>query len=77
MSDFVNRSDKDIYQDVEKAFLEEEDIMTDNVNVEVNEGKVTLSGTVETLEEKQDLEDTISDVPGVALINNDLQIEKI
>ncbi|MDD3887689.1 MAG: BON domain-containing protein [Patescibacteria group bacterium] len=77
MSDFVNRSDKDIYQDIEKAFLEEEDIMTDNVNVEVNEGKVTLSGTVETLEEKQDLEDTISDIPGVALINNDLQIEKI
>ena len=77
MPELNNRSDKDIYQDREKMFLEEEDILTDNVNVEVNSGKVTLSGSVETLEEKQDLEDAISDVAGVALITNDLQIEKI
>ncbi|MFA6296785.1 MAG: BON domain-containing protein [Patescibacteria group bacterium] len=77
MPELNNRSDKDIYQDIEKMFLEEEDILTDNVNVEVNSGKVTLSGSVETLEEKQDLEDAISDVAGVALITNDLQIEKI
>lgn len=77
MPEFTNRSDKDIYQDIEKSFLEEEDIMTDNVNAEVNSGKVILSGSVETLEEKQDIEDMVSDIPGVALINNDLQIEKI
>lgn len=77
MPEFTNRSDKDIYQDIEKAFLEEEDIMTDNVNVQVVSGKVILSGSVESLEEKQDIEDAISDIPGVALIDNDLQIEKI
>ncbi len=77
MSEFSNRSDKDIFQDIEKSLLENEDVMTDNVNVQVTGGKVILSGPVESLEEKQGIEDTISDIPGVAIIDNDLQIEKI
>lgn len=77
MSDFVNRSDKDIFQDIEKSMLENEDVMTDNVNVQVTGGKVILSGSVESLEEKQEIEDMISDIPGVAMISDDLQVEKI
>lgn len=77
MSEFNNRSDKDIYQDIEKAVLENGDVSADNINVEVVCGKVILSGSVESLEEKQIIEDVIADIPGVALINNDLIIEKI
>jgi osmotically-inducible protein OsmY len=72
-----SRSDKDILQDIEKEFLIDEAVSTDNVNVEVINGKVVLAGTVGSLEMKQSIEDIVENINGVVLVINKIQIERI
>lgn len=72
-----SRSDKDIIQDIEKDLLMNEDISTDNVTLDVNDGKVIITGTVSTLENKQEVEDMVTNINGVVLVVNNLKIEKI
>lgn len=72
-----SRHDKDIIQDIEKGLLLDEEVSTDNVSINVHNSKVVITGSVESLEEKQEIEDMISNVNGVVLVVNDLKIEKI
>lgn len=69
--------DKDIIQDIEKELLLNEEVSTNNVSIDVQSNKVIITGSVETLEEKQEIEDMISNINGVALVVNNLKIEKI
>ncbi len=71
------RHDKDIIQDIERELLINEEISTDNVDIDVNNGKVVITGTVSTLEEKQEIEDMVNNVNGVVMVVNNLNIEKI
>lgn len=71
------RHDKDIIQDIERELLIDEEISTDNVDVDVNNGKVVITGTVSTLEEKQEIEDMVNNVNGVVMVVNNINIEKI
>lgn len=71
------RSDKDILQDIERALLVDEVVSTDNVQVRVENGKVTLAGEVGSLEMKQKVGDIAENVEGAALVVNDLRIERI
>ena len=72
-----SRHDKDIIQDIERGLLLDEEVSTDNVSIDVRNNKVIITGSVESLEEKQEIEDMINNVNGVALVVNNLQIEKI
>lgn len=72
-----NRSDKDILEEVENALLKHEEISTDQIVVTCENGAVTLTGTVDTLEDSQEVEDMVSDIPGVVLVKNYLKVVKI
>jgi len=72
-----SRSDKDILQDIERVLLMDEEVSTDNVTIDVNNGKVIVTGTIESLEEKQEIEDAIENINGVNIVVNNIKIEKI
>lgn len=44
------------------------------VNITVNEGTVTLAGTVEDEQTKQQIEQETKEIPGVEMVNNQLKI---
>ncbi|MFH2105171.1 MAG: BON domain-containing protein [Parcubacteria group bacterium] len=71
------RSDKDILQDIEQELLVDEVVSTDNVQVQVENGKVVLTGEVGSLEVKQQVGDTVENINGVVMVDNDLRIERI
>lgn len=77
MQEMTPQSDKDIIDEIERALLLEEEISTDNVIVTCQNGKVTLSGSVDTLEDKQKIEDIVENIPGVIIVNNDLEVVKL
>ena len=77
MQEIISQSDKDVINEIEQILLLEEDISTDNVMVTCQNGKVTLTGAVDSLEDKQRLEDIVEDIPGVVMVNNDLEVVKI
>lgn len=73
------RSDKDILEDIRYRLNMDENISEelDSINIIVENAVVSLGGTVSSLELKQDIEDEIENIPGVAEIINNLQIVKI
>lgn len=75
--EILSQSDKDIVDEIEKALLLEEDISTDNIIVTCKDGKVTLRGSVDRLEDKQRIEDIVEDIPGVILVNNEIEVVKL
>lgn len=77
MAEFSNRSDKDILQDIERALLDDEEVSTDNVDVEVKNGKVILSGSVTSSEENHRIQDLVENIPGVTLVVNDMNVERL
>jgi osmotically-inducible protein OsmY len=78
-NEFIDRTDKDILDEIKKKLNMDEDIAEelDSINITVENNIVRLEGTVSSLELKDDIQDNIEDIPGVAQIINDLQIEKI
>ena len=77
MQEIISQSDKDVINEIEQILLLEEDISTDNVMATCQNGKVTLTGAVDSLEDKQRVEDIIEDIPGVVMVINDLEVVKI
>ncbi len=77
MQDIAPQSDKDIIDEIQQAFLLEEVTYTENVVVVCKNGKVTLTGAVDSLEDKQRIEDIVENTPGVALVKNNLRVTKI
>lgn len=71
------RKDKDVYQEIQKYLLKEELLSSDNINVQIKNGKVVLSGVVMSLEVSQSIEDAIMGMPGVKIVANDLRIERL
>lgn len=68
------RSDDRILEDVCDYLERDSDIDASEMNVEVNDGIVTLSGTVEDRYTKRLAEDTVEYAPGVRDIRNNLMI---
>jgi len=77
MQDIAPQSDKDIIDEIQQAFLLEEVTYAENVVVVCKNGKVTLTGAVDSLEDKQRIEDIVENTPGVALVKNNLRVTKI
>jgi len=69
------RDDKDIVQEIEKALLEDEIVSTDNVEIDVKNGKVILSGSVTSPEVNHRIQDLVENTPGVNMVVNDMNIE--
>ena len=59
---------------IARAFARNAELYDDNVNVSVNGGHVTLSGTVETWSERDMAEDVAWRSPGVTSLTNDILV---
>jgi hypothetical protein len=68
------RSDERIREDVCEALTEDELIDASNIEVAVQDCEVTLSGTVNSREQKRRAEDVIDEISGVRDVNNALRI---
>jgi osmotically-inducible protein OsmY len=68
------RSDARINEDVCDRLCDSPDIDATNVDVRVNGGEVTLSGSVSSREEKRRAEDMIEHVSGVREVHNNLRV---
>ncbi len=70
----VTRSNAEICSDVINALRSDPWIDAANINVAVDNGAVTLTGSVPNLFQKRQAGDDAWDVPGVADVHNDLVI---
>lgn len=70
------RSDERIREDVCECLWQSGDIDARNIDLEVNNGEVTLKGTVHTRREKRLAEDLLERVLGVVDIHNHLRTDK-
>lgn len=66
--------DQQLLQQVKKA-LQSNQALSQNVNVEVSHGTVTLGGTVPALEAKDTLEKAIKAIPNVKNVRNEIKVE--
>jgi osmotically-inducible protein OsmY len=68
------RSDEDILNDICGRLTDHGDIDARDIEVQVDDGEVTLTGTVDSRRTKFNVEDTVDSVPGVDEINNRLSV---
>jgi osmotically-inducible protein OsmY len=59
---------------VKAALLDDEKVAGTHFNVDVNEGKVRLTGTAKNSDEKHRAESIAKQVPGVKGVDSDIQI---
>jgi osmotically-inducible protein OsmY len=70
------RSDARINEDVCDRLADAPDVDASNIEVLVNNGEVTLSGTVSGREDKRRAEDLIENVSGVREVHNNLRVAR-
>ena len=70
------RSDERILEDVNERLTEHGQIDASDVEVQVQNGEVSLRGTVENRRAKRLAEDIIDDIPGVNDIHNQLRVRQ-
>lgn len=68
------RTDEEIERDILDSLFWDAWVDSRRVNVEVEDGVVTLTGTVRTPTEKRAAEDDAWDIPGVIDVRNELEI---
>ncbi len=71
----VERSDQEVQRDAESALLEDPATESYEIGVVVEDGKVVLTGTVESWQEKMLAEKVVKSVRGVKEIDNNIGIE--
>ena len=69
------RPDDRILEDINEALTRHPEIDASNINVEVRNAVVTLSGTIESRQMKRLAEDCAEVVAGVDDVNNELRID--
>jgi osmotically-inducible protein OsmY len=74
---FEKQSDKEIRKALEAAFLYDPRVMSFNPKIEVNDGTVTLKGTVDNLKAKQSAEEDAKNVVGVRRVKNHLKVQPL
>jgi len=72
----TTRDDTEILTDIEADLILDSWVDATNVNVEVNEGVVTLSGNVDTVVAKRSAGDDAWDTPGVVDVINNLKVQR-
>jgi len=71
----ARRTDEQIKSEVEEALTNDSWLDASGVGVSVQNGIVTLTGTVDSRESKRRAEDLADQVPGVRDVQNNLRIE--
>ena len=72
----IRRPDEDIRRDIESILFYDSWVPAENINIEVKDGVVTLTGTVASGFEKRAAGDDAWDVPGVRDVCNLLEIRE-
>lgn len=62
-------------EDAAKASYNYRTVLEDNVKVKAKDGVVTLTGTVQEKDQRELAEDTVSNLPGVTLVKNEIVID--
>jgi osmotically-inducible protein OsmY len=70
------RTDEDIFNDICSRLTDHGDIDASEIELEVDDGEVTVTGTVDSRRTKFMVEDTVESVPGVQEINNRLNVSR-
>lgn len=70
------RSDERISEDVHQRLTDDPYLDASNIHVDVRNGEVTLSGTVDNREAKHRAERTIEDLSGVGHVQNNLRVDQ-
>ena len=70
------RSDARVFEDICDRLTVDSRVDASDIEVKVNNGEVTLSGSVRTREEKRYAEDDVERVMGVAEVNNHLKVTR-
>ena len=70
------RSDDRIMEEVNERLTQHGQINARNIHVDVKDGEVTLTGTVDSRRTKRMAEDTVDTVNGVQDVHNQLKIDK-
>jgi hyperosmotically inducible periplasmic protein len=73
MQDQERRSDESIRHEIRTFLSQRSGLDVSSVEVEVEGGEVTLSGSVEDRDARWLAEDLVESVPGVSLIHNRLR----
>ncbi|MCL5959090.1 MAG: BON domain-containing protein [Chloroflexi bacterium] len=72
----TKRDDEDIRNDVQDSLVVDSWVNADEIDVEVESGVVTLTGTVGTKTEKRAAGDNAWDTPGVLDVINDIKVTR-
>ncbi|MBD3362858.1 BON domain-containing protein [Candidatus Dojkabacteria bacterium] len=75
ITDEEKNVDVQIKEDIENQLIWDPRVFSDNVAISVNEGKVTLSGTVPSFEAKKGAGESTLDVEGVVSVDNELTVQ--
>lgn len=70
----IHRPDERLYEDICELLMADPDIDADEIEVDVKDSLVTLTGTVETKRLKRYAEEVIADIPGVEDVQNHLKL---
>ncbi len=70
------RSDERIRDDAYARLTSHGRLDASDINVEVNNGELTLGGTVRSRRDKRQAEDTVESIPGVADVHNHLHVRE-
>jgi osmotically-inducible protein OsmY len=70
------RSDSRIEEDVHEALTWDDDVDATHIQVKVENGEVTLTGTVKDRWEKRAAEDALDDIRGLRDVHNQLRVEE-
>ena len=70
-----HRTDADIRRDVEKGLFYDDIVRSYEVQVDVHDGNVTLSGTVASDAERFEAEKVAGTVPGTRSVTNNIQVK--
>lgn len=70
------RSDERIHEDVCERMTQHGQLNARNIQIQVNNGEVTLSGTVDDRQSKRFAEDVAETVSGVKDVHNRIQVQK-
>jgi hypothetical protein len=71
-----NSSDRMLQQSINSSLRKDYDATAQNLSVTVNNGSVTLRGTVASEAEKQNIESSVKAMPGVMQVNNQLNVRQ-
>lgn len=73
---FQRRSDDKIYEEIRELLTNNPDLEASEIELHVESGEVTLTGTVESRDAKWLSEDLVTSVTGVREVNNRLKVAR-